>query len=115
MAVASCQPIATPVGAMAAGQSVELLGAEPAHLDAHRHELTLGGHSGSVELISFVTLAQLPPMAYCSPPDPALGLVSLAVASSSAAFSMLVRPTLATTGVAHLDALGYDLLVPGMR
>ena len=38
---------------MAAGQSVELLGADPAHFDAYRHELILGGHSGRLDLIPF--------------------------------------------------------------
>ena len=102
-------------GSMAAGQSVELLGAEPAHSDAYRHELTLGGHSGSVALIPFSDPRPIAANGALFTPDPALGLWSRwRWPLGPASFSIVGQThTLATTGaIAHLDALGYDPLGP---
>ena len=71
---------------MAAGQSVELLGADPAHFDAYRHELILGGHSGRLDLIPFSDPRSIASNGTLFTPDPALALVSLALASWSGSF-----------------------------
>ena len=100
---------------MAAGQSVELLGADPAHFDAYRHELILGGHSGRLDLIPFSDPRPIASNGALFTPDPALGLWSRwRWPLGPAAFSIVGQThTLATTGaIAHLDALGYDPLGP---
>ena len=102
-------------GAMAGGQAVELLGADPAHFDAYRHELILGGHSGRLDLIPFSDPRSIASNGTLFTPDPALGLWSRwRWPLGPAAFSIVGQThTLATTGaIAHLDALGYDPLGP---
>ena len=82
-------------------------------LDAYRHELRIGGHSGALTAVPF-TSPQLIAECGAVTPDPALGLWSRwRWPFGCSSFSIIGQThTLATGTLSHLDALSTDPLGP---